>query len=334
MPGKMGKGKWFWAPWAVVLAIALLLPTVASEYITILATRALVFAIVAFSLNILIGYTGLGHIGHGAFFAIGGYTTAILATRLHVPFAVALPASIVLTMVASGVAALLLLRATGLFFLIISLAIAMCIWGLIYRWVSITGGDNGIRGIPRPDLGIPWDLAGTNDFYYFILLFFVICLILMVLIIQSPYGKTLMGMRDDENRMRVLGYNVWLHKYLAIIIASAFAGLAGSLYAYSNAFIAPNIADLGTCMDFVLMVIIGGPGTLPGALIGSIIIVFLKELVSVYTARWVIFLGIAYIITGLYAPEGITGLWRSYSQKKSARPKPNVVKEKTDGRGP
>jgi branched-chain amino acid transport system permease protein len=110
-----------------------------------------------------------------------------------------------------------------------------------------------------------------------------------------------------------------------MIIASAFAGLAGNLYAYYNTFIAPNIADLGTCMDFVLMVIIGGPGTLPGPLIGSLIIVFLKELVSVYTARWVIFLGIAYIITGLYAPEGITGLWHSYSRRKSASPKPNVL---------
>jgi branched-chain amino acid transport system permease protein len=147
----------------------------------------------------------------------------------------------------------------------------------------------------------------------------------MVLIIKSPYGKTLVGIRDDENRMRVLGYNVWLHKYMAMIIASAFAGLAGNLYAYYNTFIAPNIADLGTCMDFVLMVIIGGPGTLPGAIIGSLIIVFLKELVSVYTARWVIFLGIAYILTGLYAPDGITGLWRRYSQKKSVRPMPNVM---------
>jgi branched-chain amino acid transport system permease protein len=230
-----------------------------------------------------------------------------------------------LAVVASAVAALLLLRATGNFFLIISLAIAMCIWGLIYRWVSITGGDNGIRGIPRPDLGSSWDLANTNHFYYFILLFFAICLVLMILVIKSPYGKTLMGIRDNENRMRVLGYNVWLHKYLALIIASAFAGLAGNLYAYYNTFIAPNMADLGSCMDFVLMVIIGGPGTLPGALIGSLIIVFLKELVSVYTARWVIFLGIAYILTGLYAPEGITGLWHSYSRRKSASPKPNVL---------
>ena len=325
MPAKRGKGNWFWIASGAVVAIAVLLPAVASEYITILATRALIFSIVALSLNILVGYTGLGHIGHAAFFAIGGYTTAILATRLHAPFSITLPAAIGLTVVAAAVAALLLLRATGLFFLIISLAIAMCIWGLIYRWVSITGGDNGIRGIPRPDLGIPWELASTNDFYYFILLFFAICLFLMVFIIKSPYGKTLLGIRDNENRMRVLGYNVWLHKYLAMIIASAFAGLAGNLYAYYNTFIAPNIADLGTCMDFVLMVIIGGPGTLPGPLIGSLIIVFLKELVSVYTARWVIFLGIAYIITGLYAPEGITGLWHSYSRRKSASPKQNVV---------
>lgn len=325
MNEKRGKEKWFWINLGAVGVLAIALPWVASEYITILATRALIFSIVALSLNILIGYTGLGHIGHAAFFAIGGYATAILATRLHAPLSITLPAAIGLAVVASAVAALLLLRATGLFFLIISLAIAMCIWGLIYRWVSMTGGDNGIREIPRPHLAIPWDLANTNYFYYFILFFFGICLLLMVLIIKSPYGKTLMGIRDDENRMRVLGYNVWLHKYLALIIASAFAGLAGNLYAYYNTFIAPNIGDLGSCMDFVLMVIIGGPGTLPGALIGSLIIVFLKELVSVYTARWVIFLGVAYIITGLYAPEGITGLWHGYSRRKAWNQKSNPI---------
>jgi len=294
----------------LILFVALIIPWIIPEYLTILITRALVLSIAALSLNILIGYTGLGHIGHAAFFAIGGYTTAILAVRLHAPFSVTLSCSIFLAMITAAFVAPLLLRAAGLFFLIISLAIAMCIWGLIYRWVSMTGGDNGITGIPRPRMNFLWgDLTSTNHFYYFVLGFFAICLILMVFIIRSPYGKTLMGIRDSESRMNVLGYNVWLHKYLILVISSGFAGLAGNLYAYYNTFIAPNVADLGNCMDLVLMVIIGGPGTILGPVIGSLIIVFLKELVSVYTTRWLIFLGIAYILTALYAPEGIMGLW-------------------------
>jgi branched-chain amino acid transport system permease protein len=309
--------RWFLVSSGALVLISILIPWVAPEYITILITRSLVFSIAALSLNILVGYTGLGHIGYAAFFAIGGYTTAILAVRNHAPMIITLPAAIGLAAAASAVAGLLLLRATGLYFLIISLAIAMCIWGLIYRWVSLTGGDNGITGISRSNMGIPWDLSSTNHFYYFILLFFLICLVLIVLIIKSPFGKTLLGIKDSENRMRVLGFNVWFHKYLILIITGGLAGLAGNLYAYYNTFIAPNVADLGNCMDFILMVIIGGPGTILGPIIGSIVVVFLKELVSVYTSRWLIFLGVAYIITAIYAPEGILGLWHKYSRSKT-----------------
>jgi branched-chain amino acid transport system permease protein len=216
---------------------------------------------------------------------------------------------------AAALAAFLLLKTSGLYLLIISLAIAMCIWGIAYRWVSMTGGDNGISGIPRPNVALFGNLSETNNFYYFVLFFFVICLMLMTLIISSPYGKTLLGIKYSENRMKVLGYNVWLHKYLALIIASAFAGLGGNLYAYYNTFINPSIGDLGSCMDFVLMVIIGGPGTMVGPCLGAIIIVTLKEFVSVYTNRWLLFLGTAYILTALFAPEGLLGLWEKYHKK-------------------
>jgi len=300
----------------VLALLSILIPQVAPEYITILLTRSLIFSIAALSLNILVGYTGLGHIGYAAFFAIGGYATAILAVKVHAPMIVTLPVAIALAAAAAAIAALLLLRASGLYFLIISLAIAMCIWGLIYRWVSLTGGDNGITGIPRAGMGIPWDVSSTKDFYYFILIFFLTCLCLIVLTMKSPYGKTLLGIRDSEPRMRVLGFNVWFHKYLILVITGGLAGLAGNLYAYYNTFIAPNVADLGNCMDFVLMVIIGGPGTILGPIIGSIVVVFLKELVSVYTSRWLIFLGVAYILTAVYAPEGIVGLWYSYRRGK------------------
>ncbi len=297
------------------LCVLAIIPLVSSEYITILLTRALILAIVAVSLNILIGNTGLGHIGHAAFFAVGAYTAAILEVRYHWNFLTILLFSGVMPALFAAAAGLLLLRAAGLVFLMISLAIAMCIWGLIYRWVSLTGGDNGITGIPRPHLGIPLDLAGTTNFYYFVMFFFILALILMVMLIRSPFGKTLLGIRDSESRMKVLGYDVWLHKYLVLIITSAFAGIAGNLYVYFNTFIGPNVADLGSCMDFVLMMVIGGIGTIVGPILGSVIIVLLKELVSVYTERWLLFLGIAYVITATYAPEGIVGLWRDFIRR-------------------
>ena len=301
---------WRLVLWSIAVGLAVLIPWITSEYIVVLIIRALILAIVAVSLDILIGYTGIGALGHAAFFAIGGYVTAILVLRVNAPFWLTLISAIGFAAVASAVTAPLVLRATGLFALLISLAIAMCVWGLIYRWVSLTAGEDGLSGMARPDLGIPWDLSVTSNFYYFILVIFAICLFLMLLIIKSPYGTTLMGIRDAENRMRVLGYNVWIHKYLAMIITGAFAGLAGNLHAYFNSFINPEMCSLGTCMDIVLMVIIGGPGTMAGACIGAFILVFLKELVSVYTSRWLMCIGIAYIITALYAPNGILRIWR------------------------
>jgi branched-chain amino acid transport system permease protein len=304
-----------WGGTAVLVAL-LVLPPFLPQYVTILLTQSLVYAIVAMSLDVLIGYTGLGSLGHAAFFAIGAYVTAIFVTKYQAPFWLALLLSTVSGTLGSAVAAPIALRAAGIYFLMITLAIAMCVWGLAFRWVSLTGGDNGITGIPRPDLGLGWDMGSTVSFYYLILLFALTCLGLLYLLIRSPFGKTLVGIRDGESRMRVLGYNVWLHKYLAMVIAGAFAGLSGSLYAYFNSFVSPNDVNIGHCMEMVLMVSLGGPGTLVGAGLGAFLIVFLKNLVSVYTKRWLMVLAAVYVITALYAPEGIMGLLKRVRRRE------------------
>ena len=301
------------------LLLSLVLPVLLPTYGVILLTQGLIYAMAAMSLDILIGYTGLGSLGHAAFFAVGAYTTAILVTKYHFPFIATLGYSI---FVSAGLSALLgglALRASGIYFLMITLAIAMCVWGLIYRWVSLTGGDNGITGIPRPDLGSSWPMNDPIHFYYLILIFLIFCVILLFLLIRSPFGKTLVGIRDSESRMKVLGYNVWLHKYLAFVMAGAFAGLAGNLYAYYNSFVSPNDANLGRCMELVLMVSLGGPGTLAGAGIGALIITFLRNIISIYTHRWLMVLAAIYVLTALYAPEGIMGLLRGLKRRGQTR---------------
>jgi len=285
-----------------------LLPPVLPPYIVILLSQTMVYAMAATSLDILIGYTNLGSLGHASYFAIGAFATAILETKYKAGFAVSLFSSIGIAAGASALIGLLALRTTGIYFLLITLSMAMSIWGLIYQWQSFTGGDNGISEIPRPNLK-PWlDLSNHVHFHYFILIFFAISLILVILLIRSPFGKTLVGIRDSEPRMKVLGYNVWVHKYLAFIIAGAFAGLAGSVYAYFNKFVGPGDAGLDQCMEFVLMVSIGGPGTLIGANIGALLITFMKNMVSVYTNRYLFILGLVYVLTAKYAPDGIMGL--------------------------
>jgi len=300
-----------------VAAIFLLVgPLTLPTYVVILLTQSLIYAIVAMSLDILIGYTGLGSLGHAAFFAVGAYTTAIFVTRSQVSLGGTLFLSIVAAAGASAIIGPLALRAAGVYFLMITLAIAMCIWGLAYRWVSLTGGDNGITGILRPDLGLPWTMKDPIYFYYLVFAFFLVCLILMFLLIRSPFGKTLVGIRDSESRMRVLGYNIFLHKYLAFVISGAFAGVSGCLYVYYNSFVSPNDANLGHCMELVLMVTIGGPGTLIGPTFGAFIVVFLKNMVSVYTKRWLMVLALVYVVTALYAPDGITGLLKRLQTRR------------------
>ena len=287
------------------LVLLAILPPSLPAYVVIVLTECLIYAMAAGSLDLLIGYTGMASLGHAAFFAVGAYTTALLTTRSGASFAVALAASILLAAAASAAVGVLILRASGIYFMMITLSVSMCAWGLAYRWVSLTGGDTGIVSIPRPRLGF---VAGGLEFYYATLVLFSVCLTLYLLLVWSPFGKTLVGIRDSESRMRVLGFNVWLHKYLALVIAGAFAGLAGSLYAYYNGFVGPNTVDLAHSMQFVLMVIVGGPGTLVGPVIGAFIVTLLEKVVSIFTERWVMVLAAVYVVTALCAPRGLLGV--------------------------
>src|SRR5262249_5626136 len=205
---------------------------------------------------------------------------------------------------------LLAIRATGTYFLMITLALGMVIWGLAFRWVSLTKGDNGISGVPRPELGLPWSLWGPLPFFYFVLAAGVVAWALLGLLVSSPFGLGLEGIRESESRMRALGYNVWLHKYLAFVLSGGIAGFAGVLWAYYNGFVSPVDVQLVTSVETLLMVALGGPGTLVGPALGAAIIVFLKNFVSVYTKRWLLILGAVYIGAILFAPHGLVGALR------------------------
>ncbi len=287
--------------------LAVLPPFYASYWVTLL-TQMLIFAILAMSLDILLGYTGLSSFGHAAFFGAAAYAVAILSTRYQMGFLVCFLSGIALSAGISTIFGLLVAHATGVYFLIITLALGMTLWGLAFRWVSMTGGDNGISGVARPDLGLPLSLKDPLTFYYFILVFFLLSLILMAILVRSPFGHSLKGIRESESRMRVLGYHTWLHKYLSYICSAAFGGFAGVLWAYYNGFTSPYDMDLTASIEIILMVILGGPGTLIGPALGAGIIVFLKNFISAYTQRWLLIVGTIYILTILYAPQGLMNL--------------------------
>lgn len=301
-------------PAALAAAAGLLLgaPSLLPSYSLTLLTQILICAVFAMSLDLLLGYAGLASLGHAAYFGVGAYVVAILSTVHHASFWTCLPAAVGGAAVLGALFGLVAMRASGVYFLMITLALGMVIWGLAFRWVSLTMGDSGITGIQRPSLGAGWSLAAPGPFYYLALATFLASLGLLSLVVRSPFGLSLQGIRESERRMRALGYHVWLHRYLAFVLAAAFAGLAGALWAYYDGFVSPVEAHLVTSVETLLMVALGGPGTLVGPTLGAAVIVLFKNLLSLYTSRWLLILGLVYIAVIAFAPKGLMGALRGH----------------------
>jgi branched-chain amino acid transport system permease protein len=203
----------------------------------------------------------------------------------------------------------------------ITLALGQCVWGLAYRWNSLTGGDNGINLRQRPQFG-GIDLANENVFFFLVLAIFSLSLLMMYTLVRSPFGRSLAGIRERELRMKILGYNTWLHKYIAFIIAGAFGGLSGVLWAHTAGIVSPVNVELPTSVDALLMAVLGGSGTLVGGVIGSFIVFGLREYLSTVVPWWQYVLGAVYVLTILYLPTGLMGIperlrqWRGRSRKR------------------
>lgn len=272
-----------------------------------------ILAVLAMSLDLLMGYTGMESLGQAAFFGIAAYSVAILSTRYDIGWGLAIPIALLSSVALAAIGGALAVRLTGLFFLVMTLAFAQIMWGIAQRWSQMTGGYLGLHGIRRP---LPF-LDSDINFYYVALGVFLLSGLLMYRLVRSPFGLTLRGIKDSELRMRTSGYNVWLHRFIAFVIAGFFAGVAGVLYTYSTQFISPTVLGVETSFEAMLMVIVGGAGTLVGPIIGAAVVTGLRNYLSVYVENWVIFLGLAYIVTVFFAPKGILGLlprrWRAAS---------------------
>jgi branched-chain amino acid transport system permease protein len=294
---------------AALVVLALVIPHT-SSFVVLLATRALAFGILAMSLDILIGFTGLASLGQAAYFGVGAYLTAVLAAKFHFGVGWDFWLVVVFGILAAALLAaffgLFAIRASGVYFLMITLALGQCVWGLAYRWNSVTGGDNGLVIKARPNFGL--NLADDVTFFFLVLGFFIVSMILMYVLVRSPFGRSLKGIRERELRMSMLGYNVWLHKYIAFVIAGAFGGLAGVLWAHTNGIVTPEDVVLTTSVDALLMVVLGGAGTLVGGVIGAGIVLLLREYLSTLVPWWQYVLGGVYVLTILYLPTGLMGI--------------------------
>src|ERR1700752_3255741 len=313
---------------AALAAVAIIVPNT-NSFVILLATRVLAFAILVMSVDLLLGYTGLPSLGQAAYLGVGAYLTAILATRyqfgLGFDFWIVVVLGILIGAALAAVFGLFAIRASGVYFLMITLALGQCVWGLAYRWNSLTGGDNGINMSGRPNFGL--DLSNEVTFFYLVFAFFAASLLALYVLVRSPFGRSLEGIRERELRMQILGYNTWLHKYVAFIIAGGFGGLSGVLWAHTAGIVSPVNVELTTSVDALLMAVLGGAGTLVGGVIGTFIVFGLREYLSTLVPWWQYVLGGVYVLTILYLPTGLMGIPERIRQRRARMGKREEEKE-------
>ena len=290
------------------------------DYYVNVSSQILFSAIFALGLNILAGYGGLVSLGHAGLFGIAAYATGYML-QAGFGHTVAILTALTVGMAAMAVFAVLSLRATGIGFIMITLAVGEIIWGLAYRWISITGGDNGINvhGRPHP-FGFEIDSPGA--FYYTTLVVFLVAFASVAVFVRSPMGAALMGTRDQPRRMNALGYHVWAIRFWACMFSGLLTAIAGVLFVYYTQFISPQALDLTSSAEVLLMVISGGAGTLLGPIVGAALVVVVKSVVSGFIERWNMLLGFIFVAIVILMPEGLVPgsarLWRLAWRKLSA----------------
>jgi branched-chain amino acid transport system permease protein len=303
---RQGKGVRI-VPYIVSGIVLIVLPLFLSPYLQDMMSKFIIFAILAMSLDLVFGYTGLLCLGQAAYFGVGGYVSGILIVRYGVEnFWVTASCGILSAGLLAAVFGVVALRVSGIYFLLVTFALGQLLFSVATKWYSMTGGSDGTPGIPLPDLGLSWFQWNSAYFYYFVLIACAICFFILRRLITSPFGRALQGIREHEDRMQCLGYNVWLYKYVAFIVGGLFAGVAGVLFAHFNGLMAPMHLGIPTSALAMLMVIIGSVGTLYGAVIGAGVIIFVEHFASVYTPeRWPLILGAVFIASIMYFRAGI-----------------------------
>ncbi len=317
---------------AVAILALIAVPFVIGEvYYVNIASQILLYAIFALGLNVLVGYAGLVSLGHAGLFGVAAYVTAYLLAAGY-GHLVAILAAIAAGLVVTAGFAALALRATGISFIMISLALGEIIWGLAYRWISLTNGDNGISVATRPaPFGLP--LTSARGFYDATLVVFLVAVAACAIFVRSPFGAALCGTRDQPRRMNTLGYHVWMIRFWAFMFSGLLTSVAGILFVYYNEFISPQALALTASAEGLLMVISGGAGTLLGPVIGAALVVIVKNVVSAYVTRWNFVLGAIFVLIVVFMPEGLVPgsvrFWRWVTASRRPRVAATVVERES-----
>ncbi|HZD91553.1 MAG TPA: branched-chain amino acid ABC transporter permease [Pseudolabrys sp.] len=283
---------------------------------TQLGTRVLVMALAATALNFLLGYTGVLSFGHAAYFGLGCYGVG-MTIKFLVPSTLAgMAVGVVVAILAAAVIGLLIVHLRGIYFAMVTIAFGQVFYFIAYRWNAFTGGDDGLSGWSRLPIDFGFAKLDLNDpyvFYYFVLFFFAIGIGIMAFLLASPFGRSLLAIRENERRARFLGIPVDRHIWLSWLISTSLVGLAGTLYALLNNFADPHDLRWDQSGDFVIMAVLGGMRSFWGPLIGAAIFVVLQDYVSSMTQNWMSFIGLFFVLVVLFFPRGVLGIIRRKS---------------------
>lgn len=299
-----------------VIGILLLLaiPTIIPPYYVYFIATIFTTALLATSLNLVLGYGGLLHLHHGVFYGIGAYTVAIVMTKTTWPFAVAVVLAPLLAALVALVIGWFCVRLRGLYFGMLTLALGQLVWAIVYRWNALTNGDNGIHAIPVPEF-----LTSVNSVYYTTLIVLIVSLIILYRIIKSPFGLTLLATRDNPVRSESLGINVKRHRLTAFVLAGFFAGIAGVLFVLVERSVAPSLLFWNKSAEILIMCLMGGLTVFMGPTLGAAILVLLSMIVGLYTEYWLLVLGVLLLILVLFLPQGILGYLMERRRERNQR---------------
>lgn len=289
-------------PLAALFIILLVLPAILPRFYVYILAVIFVTALLAMSLNMVVGHGGLFQFHHGVFYGVGAYAFALMMTKAGLPMWICFIASPIIAAATGLLIGWFCVRLTSLYFGMLQISLGSLIWAIAFRWYALTNGDDGIHGVPVPDL-----IASTSNAYYFILAFFILCLIVMYFIHKSPFGTTLQAIRDNPARCSAVGINVRRHQLSAIVVATFFAGVAGVLFVVLEQSVFPDLLFWVLSLEIFIMILLGGWFTFAGPIIGAAITVSLRTFVGVYTEYWTMILGILLILLIFFLPEGVMG---------------------------
>jgi branched-chain amino acid transport system permease protein len=293
---------------AIVAALPFVIPYIGGY--EGLAVEMVIFAIFALGFDLLLGYTGVLSFGQAAYFGLAAYSMGLFCIHTKAPILVGMVVGVLVGTAAAVVIGLIIIRKTGIYFAMLTIAFGQMFFFIASRWKDVTGGEDGLTGIPRDIVSFglfSWDVNNDFSYYYFVFLFFVIATLAKYWLVRSHFGQVLKTIRENEPRARMVGYNVRRYKLYSFIIAGVYAAVAGVLYGMFLRYIFPQTMDWIRSGNVVIMSLVGGLGTLMGPIVGAGVVTYLMNFTSYYTKYWQFVMGVIFVVFVLFFPRGIWG---------------------------